>query len=125
MEFILEIIIEVILQIILELGFDLTFRNTTLSSKKIDSGLASFFSYAILGFALGSLTLAFHREHFITNLTLRKINLIVTPLLMGFIMSYRGKVIRRKGHETIRLETFGYGFIFAFTLGLARYLWGR
>ncbi|MES2526927.1 MAG: hypothetical protein V4598_07555 [Bdellovibrionota bacterium] len=125
MEFLVEIVIEIILQIALELGFEFTFRNSKLSPAKIDSKLFSLFSYAFLGFGIGCITLVFHREHFITNLTLRKINLLITPLILGYIMSYRGKVIRKRGDETIRLETFGYGFLFAFGLGLARYLWGK
>jgi hypothetical protein len=50
------------------------------------------------------------------------ISLIITPVLAGLTMWGVGRIRRRRGEAVMRLDTFGYGFIFAFGMALIRYL---
>ncbi len=50
------------------------------------------------------------------------ISLLISPLLTGSVMSSVGSAFRRKGKRTTRIETFAYGFAFAFGMALVRLL---
>jgi hypothetical protein len=50
------------------------------------------------------------------------ISLVVSPVITGLIMSQTGLMRRRKGKETIRIESFGYGFTFALGVAVVRFL---
>lgn len=124
MEFIVEILFEIVLQILVELGFEFTMRKIgRRPERESHSQWTPFLGYAFLGFVFGCLSIAVFREHFIKNLLYRKLNLIVSPLLMGFIMSKRGKMLIKKGDNPIQLDTFSCGFLFALIFGVTRYFW--
>jgi hypothetical protein len=81
--------------------------------------------YAILGSVVGGLSLLLFPELFIKPRWLRVVNLLVTPLLAGGLMSALGAWRSKKGQELIRLDRFSYGFLFAFAMALVRFVWGR
>jgi hypothetical protein len=43
-------------------------------------------------------------------------------MLTGLAMAKLGALLRRKGKQTVRLESFGYGFIFALGMAGIRFL---
>jgi hypothetical protein len=59
----------------------------------------------------------------IINPDIRKINLFITPVIIGIIMTMVGKFRERRDQNLVRLDRFGYAFIFAFTMSLIRFLW--
>lgn len=49
-------------------------------------------------------------------------NLLLTPVLVGYGMVLTGKLRARRGQTAPRIDRFIFGFLFAFSLGLVRYL---
>jgi hypothetical protein len=49
------------------------------------------------------------------------ISLLISPLVTGLAMSQIGVVLRRHGKQRVRLESFGYGFAFAFWMAIIRF----
>jgi hypothetical protein len=52
-------------------------------------------------------------------------SLLVSPVLTGLAMSLVGVIIRRKGKEPVRIESFGYGFAFALGMAVVRLVFVR
>lgn len=79
--------------------------------------------YAIFGAVAGAISLLFFPSQFIKLEWLRVLNLVVTPLAVGMIMGLIGAWRQRHERDTIRLESFSYGFCFAFGMALVRHLY--
>jgi hypothetical protein len=73
--------------------------------------------YAVLGGLAGVLSVLIFPNHFVHSEWLRIGNVIFTPVLAGLVMAAIGGWRRRRDQETIGLERFGCGYVFA--LGLA------
>jgi hypothetical protein len=53
------------------------------------------------------------------------ISLLISPLVTGLIMSQIGVWVRRRELGPVRIESFAYGFTFAFGIAIIRFLWLR
>jgi hypothetical protein len=122
-----ELLFEVFFQIALEAMVALivrSVRNVFEKSNAIDPILAAI-SYLSLGtvFGIASLRLfphpLFHPSRF------HGISLLISPVVTGFVMSQVGLVIRRKGKHAVRIESFGYGFMFALGVAIVRFIFVR
>lgn len=80
--------------------------------------------YALFGAAAGALSLWLFPLLFVSSPTLRLVNLVLTPLLAGAVMALLGAWRRRHEQATIRLDSFLYGYVFALTMALVRFVWG-
>ncbi|HEY0075143.1 MAG TPA: hypothetical protein VGB77_13680 [Abditibacteriaceae bacterium] len=125
-EFIFQILLELFLQITVEILFHLGWSSVAeaLDRKPTRNPALAFIGYALLGFAAGGLSLLLFPELFVHHPALRIANLILTPVLAGWLMSAVGDWRERKGLSVIRLDSFAYGFIFAFGVAIIRYLFG-
>jgi hypothetical protein len=92
--------------------------------KPINPWLAAI-GYLIFGAAAGGLSLLFIPTLLISNTDLRMVNIILTPLLMGLLMSQLGQWRRKHDMTTIRLDTFLYGFLFALSMAAVRLAFGQ
>lgn len=81
--------------------------------------------YGIFGATVGAISLWLLPSLFISAQWLRIVNLIVTPLVSGLMMERLGAWREMKDQETIRLDTFVYGFVFALSMALVRFTWGH
>ena len=81
--------------------------------------------YLIFGGAAGGLTVWLVPELFIKAEWLRVANLLLAPLAAGLIMEAVGSWRESRDKEVLRLETFAYGFCFAFALAVVRYAFGK
>ncbi|HVY05234.1 MAG TPA: hypothetical protein VHB46_04595 [Burkholderiales bacterium] len=81
--------------------------------------------YGIFGGIAGGLSLWAVPFVMIDSMWLRWVNLAVTPLLAGIVMSAIGNYRRSRSLEVIRLDSFGYGYCFALAMALVRFTWGR
>jgi hypothetical protein len=81
--------------------------------------------YVILGAASGVASLWLMPALFIRSEPLRFVNLVVTPLLSGATMGWVGSWRRRHDKTTLRLESFAYGFSFAFAMAVVRFVFGH
>jgi len=81
------------------------------------------FGYAIYGAAAGWLSIVVLPHHFIKGQALQIANLIISPTLCGLFMGMKGARRKKKDKDIIPLDSFLYGFIFAFAMAGVRYLW--
>ena len=79
-------------------------------------------AYGVFGFAAGCVSLVFFPHPLVRPSRIHGINLLVSPVIAGIMMSLTGAFFRRKEKTVLELESFGYGFAFAFGIALARLL---
>ena len=128
----MEILLELVLQLFLELGLQLVFELLIEAVFRVFQKVpwehrtltlvGAVIMYLVLGLTTGFLSLLIFPESFIRSARFHGISLIVTPLLAGLAMSGIGWLRRRQGKPVLRLDTFGYGFVFAFGMALVRFL---
>lgn len=134
MEFIFEIIFQVvsefILQIIAELLVEMGLHSIGQVFRRDRNPIFAFIGYALLGVIVGFISLLIFPRPLIRSASFRGINLhgiglLISPLLAGLVMSLIGSLRRKRGMSVIRLDSFGYGFIFAFGMSLIRFLFTK
>lgn len=123
MEIIFELLFEVILQLFGEVLVELGWRagGEVFEKRKFRNPWLAGLGSLLLGSLAGLISLLFLHHHFIKNEALRILNLLLTPLAAGLVMWLIGRWRIRHDKETIRLESFWQGFIFALGMGLVRY----
>jgi hypothetical protein len=119
-EFFLEFIVQIIGEVFLEVAFQKL--SATPWARKALSATLAVLMYFGLGLITGWLSILIFPHSFIRSSRLHGISLIITPLMAGLTMSGIGWVRQRQGKLVIRLDTFAYGFIFAFGMALVRFL---
>jgi hypothetical protein len=60
---------------------------------------------------------------FVRSERFHRINLLITPLVAGLVMGTVGRWRVRHGDTLLRLDTFVYGFLFAFAMALVRFVY--
>jgi hypothetical protein len=81
-------------------------------------------SYALLGALSGGSSLLVFPHPLVHPSRLHGINLLASPTTTGLAMSLIGSSLSRQDKKVTRIESFGYGFAFAFGIVLIRYLFG-
>lgn len=122
--FLLEGLFEILAQVVFEVAAEIGLRSLVEPFRKprpINPVLASI-GYALYGAIAGGLSLLLPRV-FIAPLWLRILNLIVTPVVCGFVMAKMGKIRDRREEEIMKIDTFFYGYIFALAMALIRFVW--
>lgn len=122
----LQFLAELFLQIFLEIVVAIIGRKVKAPyhrPERVSAELAAL-GYALCGAVVGGLSLWLFPALFITGPWLRIANLLLTPILAGLFMGGLGAWRRRHARETIRLDSFAYGFLFAAAMTLVRYVWG-
>ncbi len=122
----IEVFGELVLQILAELFIEgsMTGLRSSLRKFKKRNPVVVWFFYVSLGAGLGLTSLFIFPDHFIKNPALRIVNLIVTPVLAGLLMSLVGHLRRRRGQDPIQLDRFLYGFSFAAAMAFVRLIGG-
>lgn len=125
MELLLELLIEffgqLLIELLVEFGLRIPLRKATGSDKAWNS-LLSGGLYVFVAALCAAASLQLFPNHFIKSLTLRQLNLVVAPALVGLIMGYRGKLLESKGQQALRLDSFWFGYLFALVFALIRFL---
>ena len=78
--------------------------------------------YLGVGLVAGFISILIFPKAFARSSTVPGISLVITPILGGLLMSYIAWLRVRTWDWMIRLETFGYGFVFAFAMTWLRFL---
>lgn len=124
---IMQLLCELLLQFFGELIAELIGRSVKepfRRPKPIRPWLAAI-GYGVFGAIAGTISLWVLPALFISVEWLRIVNLITTPIAAGLMMARLGAWREKRDQETIRLDTFAYGFIFALTMALVRFVWGH
>lgn len=82
-------------------------------------------AYAGLGAGLGALSLHFFPTSLAHATWLRLLNLAVVPVLAGLAMNALGNWRLRHDQTIIRLDRFGYAYLFALALAAVRFFWAH
>lgn len=127
MEFIFEILLqflgELLLQAFFELLLELGIHGLADTFKRPKNAALSTIGFMVWGMIAGGISLWVFPSSHIHNAIFRKLNLIVTPVALGFMMTLIGKLRLRKSQDLVRLDQFGYAFVFAFAMALVRFVW--
>lgn len=126
-EFLLEIFVELIAAAVLDLASRaLLGLFTGLSDAFTGNPVLIGFTYALLGMSAGALSLLILPHRLIHHpIGFHGISLLISPLAVGFVLSYVGAAAERRGKKPTALETFGYGFAFAFGMTFIRFLFAK
>ena len=116
------------LEFLIELAGEATFsllllqtREVFVVSREVNPVLAAL-GYVLLGMATGGVSVFLFPHPLIHPSRIHGISLLVSPVLTGLVMSRIGAALRRYGKHPTQIESFGYGFAFAFGMALVRYL---
>lgn len=129
MEFIFELVFqiagEVLLQVAFELAAELGFHSIKATVQRPRNSLLSTIGFALLGAVAGGVSLLLFPQSPITNPGFRRINLVLTPLAAGGIMMLIGRLRDKRGSPVVKLDRFGYAFVFALAMALVRFVWAQ
>ncbi|SFG31332.1 hypothetical protein SAMN05518865_110249 [Duganella sp. CF458] len=123
-EFLFELIGEFLIQVAVEALVELGFHSFDKSRRPLNPWLAGL-GYAILGAVAGGITLWLLPDHLVRNEVLRKLNLLLTPLAAGGMMCLAGVWRARRGDAVLRIDRFAYGYVFALSLALVRFVFAQ
>ena len=118
-----EIVAEVLLEVALEAIVATIFRsirNLVAGSNEISPVLATAV-YLLLGTGFGILSLFLLPHALIHRSRFHGASLVISPLLTGLVMTQVRLVLRRKGTDSVQIESFGYGFTFALGVAIVRF----
>jgi hypothetical protein len=93
-----------------------------LSSSKPILATAGFLS---LGICFGAASLFFFPHPLIRPSRFHGISLLISPIVTGLVMALIGAIIRRTGRKSVPIESFVYGFLFAFGIAAIRLAFAR
>lgn len=120
-EVVVELLLELVVQVVAELLVELGVRGAAKLGTRESKPLVAALGYALLGAALGGASLWLWPQALIDD-SLRIAQLIAGPLLAGCMMAGIGVLVRRRGLESVRIESFFFGWLLAFSLSLVRFL---
>ena len=119
-ELVFQILAEFILQVLGEALVELGFHSLAEPFRKPPNPWLAAFGYLIFGAVFGGLSLLILSTHFVIE-PWRILNLIVTPIAVGGVMSLMGCWRTRRGDDFWRIDRFVYGYLFALSFALIRF----
>ncbi|MBM3845088.1 MAG: hypothetical protein FJ405_02220 [Verrucomicrobia bacterium] len=124
-EILLGIIWEALLQIVLEALPELGLHSVAEPFRRTPNPWLAALGYALFGAIAGGLSPLAFPSHLVGSEGIRIANLIITPIAVGLVMCAMGVWRARRGQQTIRIDTFTYGYLFALTLVIVRFVFAR
>lgn len=118
-ELIVEVVGEFLIQLVIEVLVEMGLYRMAEGRER--NPFFSALGYLLLGAILGALSLLVF-PHYLVPPAWRMANLVLTPVAVGYGMVLTGKRRARRGQTVPRIDRFVFGFLFAFSLGLVRYL---
>ncbi len=126
MEFVFEILFQFVGEILLQVSFEflaeLGLHSLGDTFKKPRNPALSTIGFILWGALAGGISLLVFPTSLVSNIAYRKANLVVTPLIAGVAMMLVGRLRDRKGGGLVKLDRFGYAFIFALSMAVIRYV---
>lgn len=123
----LEPLIEAIFQYLIAGLIDLLLRSMGEVFKGFETQRPSraFCGYGFFGIILGSISLLLFPHHLVHPAKIPGISLLISPVLTGLMLWGTGAILRRQNKKVTRIESFGYGFAFAFSMAFIRFFFAR
>ena len=119
-----ELFLEVLLEFAGEALLDLALRAVAevFESFRVARPVIASVGYTLLGALAGGFSLLIFPHPLVHPSRLHGINLLASPIVTGLVMSLIGSTLSRQGKKVTQIESFRYGFAFAFGMALIRYL---
>ena len=121
-EFLAEIIGEFLLQAFGEILVELGIHAIGEPFRRAPNPWLAAFGYLFFGAILGLLSLLIFPNHLVPGKDLRLVNLIVTPVAVGLVMTGVGFLRARRSEPVLRIDRFAYGYLFALALAAVRFM---
>ena len=124
-EIFLGFIVEVLIPLVGEFSIEalLYCLGEPLKSRERRNAVLAGIGYFLIGLILGGVSLLIFPRSFVRSETFHGINLLITPLVSGLVMAALGRWRERHGKPILRLDSFVYGFVFAFAMALVRFVY--
>lgn len=108
-----------------ELSIELLFRTirAPFDDREDRNPVFAGMGYALFGLVVGGVSLLIFPNSFARSKSLPGISLLVTPVLCGLLMAGVGWWREQHGQKRIRLDSFLYGYIFALSMAVVRFLY--
>ncbi|MEQ1511411.1 MAG: hypothetical protein ABL934_01890 [Lysobacteraceae bacterium] len=120
MEFLLELLGELLIQIVVECLVELGIHSIAEPLRKPPNPWIAAIGYALFGAIIGGLSLLVVPHNLMPE-AWRVANIVLTPLAAGLAMMTMGRWRARRGDTRLRIDRFGYGYLFALAMALVRY----
>jgi hypothetical protein len=120
-EAILEFLGELLLQIVIETLVELGLHSVAEPFRRRPDPWLAAIGYTLFGVLLGGISLFIFPANF-THGAWRIVNLLATPLAAGFLMSQIGRWRASRDQEVLRIDRFAYGYLFALSIALVRFI---
>jgi nitroreductase len=125
--FLIELLVEVFGELLLQLLFEglaeiglHVFRKRSGGEVERSAWLRAL-GYVLLGLLAGGLSLWVHPQSFIHASAGRLGNLLLAPVAMGLSMAIVGAWRQKRGQQTLGIDHFAYGYLFALSMSLVRF----
>lgn len=123
MAFIAELLLEFLLQVVGEALFELGLHSVAEPFRKAPNPWLAAVGYALIGAAFGGLSVWLLPQRMVGGAVWRWVNLLVTPVAVGLCMAALGAWRAKRGQQVLRIDRFSYGYLFALSLALVRFVW--
>jgi hypothetical protein len=77
--------------------------------------------YGLLGALAGQVSVFLFPHAMVHPSRFRGVSVLISPVITGLVMAFAGILLRRRGKKITGIESFAYGFSFAFGMALVRY----
>lgn len=135
MDEILSVLLSALMELFLEVFFELVgaalldIASRALAKvfdEKVSSpAVASFFGYGLLGVLIGAYSVIIFPHPLVHPSRIRGISVLVSPVIAGVAMSLIGSTLRKRDKKVVQIESFGYGFAFAFGMAAVRFFFAK
>jgi len=92
---------------------------------EISSPVLASVGYGLVGVLTGGLSLLIFPHPLVHPSRIHGISLLVSPVIAGVVMSVIGSILRERDKKVVRIESFGYGFAFAFGIAVVRFFFAK
>ena len=100
----------------------LRFLGEVFEPPEMQNSLRTIVGHAVFGLAVGGLSLVIFPYHLVHPSKIHGASLIISPIITGALLSWVGALLRKRDKKAIQIESFSYGFVFAFGIALVRFL---
>ncbi|MES2151557.1 MAG: hypothetical protein V4508_17405 [Pseudomonadota bacterium] len=124
-EILFEFLGEVVLQLVFEVMAEFGLHSLSEPFKKKPQPWLAALGYVLFGALAGAISLWIFPRLFATTMGGRLLNLLFAPVVSGLAMVAIGMWRIRRDQETIRLDKFAYGYLFALAMATMRFGFGN
>ena len=121
LEFLFEILGEFLLQVLGEALMEVGLHSLAEPFRRTPNPWLAAVGYALLGAALGGMSLLVFSDYLVATKSLRVANAALSPIAAGLCMAAIGAWRARRGQAVLRIDRFSYGYLFALAFGLVRF----